>query len=103
MAHATPNPATPNPATADPPPARQLTRRRNVLLAQHHHAQGSSVAQIAHLLDRTPATVRGYLHDPTASKAKARKASYAGTCIRCGARTSGANGKTQASRFCQRS
>ena len=80
----------------------RLTRRRNVLLAQHHRDQGWSTAQIAHLLNRAPATVRGYLHDPTAAKAKARKAGYAGTCQRCGARTTGADGKGHAAQHCQR-
>ena len=81
---------------------RALGRRRNVLLAQHHRQRGWSIAQIAQLLDRAPATVRGYLHDPTGAKAKARKASYAGTCERCGTRTSGADGKRRAPRHCQR-
>lgn len=81
---------------------RALTRRRNVLLAQHHRDQGWSIAQIAHLLDRAPATVRGYLHDPNGEKAKHRKTSYAGTCERCGTPTSGADGKHRASRHCQR-
>ena len=101
------------PENVDPPPgvtppaapdiaARVLERRRNVLLAQHHRQQGWSIAQIAHLLDRAPATVKGYLHDPTGEKAKARKAGYAGTCERCGAPTSGADGKGRASRHCQR-
>jgi len=80
----------------------RLTRRRNVLLAQHHRERGWSIAQIAHLLDRTPATIRGYLHDPTGEKAKRRKASYAGTCGRCGTPTSGADGKRRAPRHCQR-
>src|SRR4051794_23535144 len=83
-------------------PQRSLSRRGNVLLAQHHRQHGWSIAQIAHLLDRAPATVRGYLHDPTGAKAKARKASYAGTCERCGAPTSGADGKGRASPHCQR-
>jgi hypothetical protein len=81
---------------------RHLVSRRNVLLAQHHRQQGWSIAQIAHLLNRAPATVRGYLHDPTGAKAKTRKASYAGTCERCGAPTSGADGKGRAARRCQR-
>jgi hypothetical protein len=81
---------------------RALDRRRNVLLAQHHRQQGWSIAQIAQLLDRAPATVRGYLHDPTAAKAKARKASYAGRCERCDAPTSGADGKRRTPRHCQR-
>jgi hypothetical protein len=91
--------ATRNAATAA---TRALHRRRNVLLAQHHIEQGWSLTQIAHLLDRAPATVRGYLHDPTGEKAKRRKASYAGTCERCGAPTSGADGRDRASRHCQR-
>jgi hypothetical protein len=82
--------------------ARALERRRNVLLAQHHREQGWSIAQIAPLLDRAPATVRGYLHDPTGEKAKRRKASYAGACERCGAPTSGADGKRRTPRHCQR-
>ncbi|WP_028064685.1 hypothetical protein [Solirubrobacter soli] len=95
--------AAPDPAAADrPPESRRLTRRRNVLLAQHHRQQDWSIAQIAHLLDRAPATIRGYLHDPTGEKAKARKASYAGTCERCGTPTSGADGKGHASCHCQR-
>ena len=96
-------PAAPDPRAVDRARnARQLTRRRNVLLAQHHREQGWSIAQIAHLLDRAPATVRGYLHDPTGAKANARKASYAGTCERCGRPTSGADGKRHAPRHCQR-
>ena len=39
---------------------------------------------------------------PHRRKAKRRKASYAGTCERCGAPTSGADGKGRASRHCQR-
>lgn len=81
---------------------RGLERRRNVLLALHHREQGWSIAQIARLLDRAPATVKGYLHDPPGEKAKARKAGYAGRCERCGAPTSGADGKGRASRHCQR-
>jgi hypothetical protein len=75
--------------------------------------QGGLVAQIANLLDRAPATIRGYLHDPTGEQAKRRKASFwappplepyanAGTCERCGARNSRANGMQRAPRHCQR-
>src|SRR3954451_4502152 len=94
--------AAPRPAADRTPEERQITRRRNVLLAQHHREQGWSIAQIAHLLDRAPATVRGYVYDPSGEKAKARKASYAGRCERCGAATSGADGKGRASRHGQR-
>jgi hypothetical protein len=81
---------------------RHLERRRNVLLALHHREQGWSIAQIARLVDRAPATVKGYLYDPTGERAKARKAGSAGRCERCGAPTSGADGKGRASRHCQR-
>src|SRR3954451_14844718 len=94
--------AAPRPAADRTPEERRLTRRRNVLLAQHHREQGWSIAQIAHLLDRAPATIRSYLHDPTGEKAKRRKASYAGRCERCGSPTSGADGKRRAPRHCQR-
>ena len=70
---------------ADTRDERARTRRRNVLVAQHHREQGWSFAEIARLLDRAPATVKGYLHDPSGEKAKARKAGYAGRCERCGA------------------
>ena len=101
MPHVSPGPAARRPGDRGRD-AQRLTRRRNVLLAQHHRAQGWSITQIAHLLDRAPATVRGYLHDPTGAKAKARKAGYAGACERCGDPTSGADGKGHASRHCQR-
>jgi hypothetical protein len=81
---------------------RILERRRNVLLAQHYRERGESIAQIARRLERAPSTIKGYLHDPSGAKAKARKADYAGRCERCGASTSGADGKGRAARHCQR-
>jgi hypothetical protein len=101
-----PSPDPPDATLADvrsgPHAERTLGRRRQVLLARHYRERGDSIAQIARLLDRAPATVKGYLHDPTGEKAKARKAGYAGTCDRCGAPTSGADGKDRAPRHCQR-
>jgi hypothetical protein len=62
-------PAATAPTADRTPEGRRLTRNRNVLLAQRHRQQGWSIAQIAHLLDRAPATLRSYLHDPTGAKA----------------------------------
>jgi predicted transcriptional regulator len=62
-------------ATANPPLDRVAERRRAVALAQHYReAEGMSIAQIAERLGRAPATIKGYLYDPTNEKARAVKA-----------------------------
>lgn len=45
-------------------------------------------------------TVREWLNDPDGSKLKARKDSYRGTCVDCGARTDGSNGRANAPERC---
>lgn len=42
------------------------------------------------------------IHDPTGSKEKARKKSYAGICLDCGRMTDGSNGKKKAPKYCYR-
>jgi DNA-binding NarL/FixJ family response regulator len=45
---------------------RVAERRRAVALALHHReAEGLSIAEIAALLGRSPATVKAYFYDPT--------------------------------------
>jgi hypothetical protein len=45
---------------------RVLERRRAVALAHHFQdAEGMSIAQIAHRLGRSPATVKAYFYDPS--------------------------------------
>jgi hypothetical protein len=84
------------------PEDRSVRRRRKVLQAQHYRHQDRSIADIARLLDQAPATIKAYLYDPTGEKARATKERYRGTCVVCGAPTSGADGKGRASRHCQR-
>jgi hypothetical protein len=54
---------------------RVSERRRAVALARHfREAEGHSTAQIAHGLERSPATIKAYFYDPTGEKARAVKA-----------------------------
>ena len=87
---------------ASQPEDRSRRRRRNALQAQAYRQQDRSIAEIARLVGRAPATVKAYLYDPTGEKARAIKERYRGTCEVCGAATSGADGKGRASRRCQR-
>jgi hypothetical protein len=81
---------------------RSARRRRRVLQVQLYRQQDRSIAEIARLVGRAPATVKAYLYDPTGEKARAIKERYRGRCEVCGATTSGADGKGRASRRCQR-
>jgi hypothetical protein len=77
-------------------------RRRAVALARHfREAEGLSIAQIGERLDRSPATVKAYLYDPTGEKARAVKARYQGVCRGCGAFTQPRNGKGDAYAYCK--
>jgi hypothetical protein len=85
------------------PKERAAERRRAVALARHLRAsEGLSNAAIADRLGRSPATVKGYFHDPTGEKAKAVKARYQGACRRCGAPTQPRNGRGDAYAYCKR-
>jgi AraC-like DNA-binding protein len=81
---------------------RVAERRRAVALACHfREAEGLSIAQIAHRLGRSPATIKAYFYDPTGEKARAVKARYVGVCRGCGAYTQPRNGKGDAYRYCK--
>jgi AcrR family transcriptional regulator len=81
---------------------RVAERRRAVALARHFRgAEGMSIAQIAHRLGRSPATVKAYFYDPTGEKARAVKARYQGVCRGCGAYTQPRNGKGDAYAYCK--
>jgi AraC-like DNA-binding protein len=81
---------------------RVVERRRAVSLARHfREVEGSSIAQIADRLGRSPATVKAYFYDPTGDKARAVKARYQGVCRGCGAYTQPRNGKGDAYAYCK--
>jgi AraC-like DNA-binding protein len=81
---------------------RVVERRRAVALARHfREAEELSIAQIAALLGRSPATVKAYFYDPTGEKARAVKARYRGVCRGCGAYTQPRNGKGDAYAYCK--
>ena len=81
---------------------RVAERRRAVALALHYReAEGLSIAEIAALLGRSPATVKAYFYDPTGEKARAVKARYQGVCRGCGAYTQPRNGKGDAYAYCK--
>jgi hypothetical protein len=81
---------------------RVAERRRAVALALHYReAEGLSIAEIAALLGRSPATVKAYFYDPTGEKARAVKARYVGVCRGCGAYTQPRNGKGGAYASCK--
>ena len=89
-------------ATTDNRPDRVTERRRAVQLARHYRdAEDLSIAEIARRLGKAPATVKGYLYDPTGEKARAVKRRYQGACRNCGAPTSARNGKGDAYAHCK--
>jgi DNA-binding NarL/FixJ family response regulator len=52
---------------------RLVERRRAVALARHfREAEGLSIAQIAHRLGRSPATIKAYFYDPADDNKKPR-------------------------------
>jgi AraC-like DNA-binding protein len=82
---------------------RVVERRRAVALAQHYrYEEGLSIAQIAHRLGRSRATIKAYFYDPTGEKARAVKGRYVGLCRGCGAYTQQRDGKGDAYRYCKR-
>jgi hypothetical protein len=82
---------------------RVAERRRAVALARHFRDQEAlSIAEIARLLGRAPATVKAYLYDPTGWKACAVKRRYQGVCRGCGAPTTARGGKGDAYAYCKR-
>lgn len=62
--------------------------------------EGLIVREIAVRLGVAPGTITAWLIDPDGSRLRARKDSYAGTCVDCGAPTSGSEGHREEPR-CQ--
>ena len=58
--------------TVRAPSERTIERRRAVAIAHHYRdSEGRSIAEIARLLGRSPATIKAYFYDPTGEKARA--------------------------------
>lgn len=58
-------------------------------LARALRGKGKTHSEIASILRIRPGTVSSYFDDPTLDKLRARKASYAGSCVDCGRPTDG--------------
>ena len=81
---------------------RAAQRARAATLARYYRdEQHLTIAQIAQLLGRAPATISGYLYDPDGTKTKQVKARYRGVCQKCGTSTWG-SGPSFAARLCAR-
>ena len=92
-----------NASRAPTEPERVAERRQAAALARHYREmERLSVTEIAARLGRKPATVRSYIYDPDASKARELKKSYRGSCEGCGAPTSGGDGPGRAKALCAR-
>lgn len=62
--------------------------------------QGMLLREIAAEMGVATQTVSGWLHDPGGKRLKARKDSYRGECVDCGARTDGSHGRDNAPERC---
>jgi hypothetical protein len=77
-------------------------RAQRAELAAALRAEGLLQREIAERLGLSRTYVHALLSDPDGSKAAARKAGYRGTCLNCGRRTDGSNGRALAPVYCAR-
>lgn len=78
-----------------------LTRAESSERVRRLVESGMTVPEAATELGVGRSAASSWLCDPDGAKQRARRASYAGNCLRCGAPTSGCNGIGQAPRFCR--
>lgn len=72
-----------------------------VAAAQRLRAEGLTHGEIGERFGVANQTVHAWLSDPDGAKQRARKDSYRGTCIDCGAPTNGSAGPSKAPQRCQ--
>jgi transcriptional regulator with XRE-family HTH domain len=77
-----------------------LSRAEKAVLAGEFRAQGLLLREIAERMGVAIQTVDAWLNDPDGSRLRARKATYRGSCERCGVPTDGSNGPNRPSRYC---
>jgi len=78
----------------------KVTRAQRYAEAARLQAKGLYAREIAAVMGVSESYVCDLFHDPDGSKDRARKNSYGGTCVRCGSRTSGSNGRAKAPKIC---
>jgi Homing endonuclease associated repeat len=78
-----------------------MSRAQKIANAQELRAQGLVFREIAAEMGVAVSTVGDWLNDPDGSRSRARKHSYAGSCVDCGASTSGSNGREHAPKRCR--
>ena len=79
-----------------------MTRAEKVAKAQRLRAEGLTIVQIAQRMGASRSAVSMWLCDPDLSRQRANRERYGGTCIDCGARTDGSNGRAAAPTRCLR-
>lgn len=84
-------------AQAEHRPPRAVLARQ----AQQLRAEGKTAARIGVLLGVSRSYAAELYSDPDGAKVRARKASYGGTCVDCGKRTDGSNGRAAAAERCR--
>lgn len=77
-----------------------MTRAEKVARAQALRAEGLTFREIGERMGAAIQTVDSWLNDPDGSRLAARKASYRGTCVDCGAPTNGNDGRAKAAARC---
>jgi len=76
-------------------------RARRIAWARALRGEGLLLREIAAALGAAVTTVSSWLDDPGGLKLAERKRGYRGSCVDCGAATSGAGGRARASRRCR--
>jgi transposase len=80
--------------------AMPQTRAEREAIVRELRNQGLVMREIAEIVGLSTSTVDAYLNDPGGHRLKARKASYAGACVDCGAPTNGNAGPGKACMRC---
>lgn len=78
-----------------------MSRADRAREARELRDRGLLLREIGERMGAATSTVDGWLNDPDGARLQARKDSYAGVCVRCGAPTDGSNGRARAAKVCK--